>query len=83
MENEINTEIKPSVMYKEFKSLSYRVIMRFGRAFAAGFVAGALEVIRANGGNVSTLLDLKNLGIMVLVGGATGALMGLDKWIRG
>lgn len=57
------------------------VVKRFAKGFVAGGIASALAVIQA-GVVISSVEDLKKLGIAVVVGFITGGLLALEKAIN-
>lgn len=65
-------------------NLSKSVILRFVRAFAAGFIAVAAATSFTN---IQTWGDLQSalaaIALSGTVGGMTGLIMAIDKWIRG
>jgi len=54
------------------------VVKRFGKGFIAGGVAGALLVINS-GVVITSVEDLKKLGMAVVVGFITGGLLAIEK----
>jgi len=54
------------------------VVKRFAKGFVAGGIAGALLVINS-GIVVSSIDDLKKLGLAVVVGFITGGLLAIEK----
>lgn len=54
------------------------VVKRFAKGFVAGGIAGALLVIKS-GVIISSVEDLKKLGIAVVVGFITGGLLAIEK----
>jgi hypothetical protein len=68
----------------EFRSLVYRVLLRFVRGFIAGAL-GQMILLGVFSGNswAEVKTWLVALGIACLTGGITGGMLALDKAIRG
>jgi hypothetical protein len=67
----------------EFKSLAYRVFLRFLRGFMAGAISSMVLVVSYSGsdwGEVKSWLSL--LVIAGVSGGISGGLLAIDKAIR-
>jgi hypothetical protein len=67
-----------------YKSLLFRVLVRFVRGFAAGALSSMALVAQFSGSDWSQMTSwLSMLAIAGVSGGITGAIMALDKWVRG
>jgi hypothetical protein len=67
----------------EFKSLVYRVFLRFLRGFVAGAISSMVLVVSYSGSDWSELRSWLSLLVVAGVsGGISGGLLALDKAIR-
>jgi hypothetical protein len=61
--------------------MTWILVKRILRGAVAAFLAGVTMQL-ASGTNVSSIEDLKKLGLSLFAAGITGLLLGLDKLLR-